>query len=89
MARCSCCSRQYDPMTGIGQDTGMGRKPMVCDWADSPGWGVICSDCGAGIEKASTRDKAIAKWNELMLSQAPPPSIPIYKPTEEQDDIPF
>ena len=88
MACCSCCSRSYDPVTGIGQDTGMGKHPLVCNWADSPGWGVICKDCGGGVEKASTKAEAITKWNELMLSQVPPERIEV-STAEETDEIPF
>lgn len=88
LARCSCCSRTYDSITGEGSDTGLGKRPIVCDWADAPGWGVICNDCGEDSGNASTRDEAVKLWNHLMLSQVPPDRIEI-KPIEEDDAIRF
>jgi hypothetical protein len=89
LARCSCCSRSYDPITGNGEDTGLGKHPIVCNWADSPGWGVICNDCGVGVEYASTKDEAIKEWNRSMLSQVPPERMEPLEKIECEDDIPF
>jgi len=59
---CQCCSYIYDGETGKKKETRLGRHPEVTQFADAPGWGVVCNDCGMTVCEP-TMDEAIASWN--------------------------